>query len=196
MKGKFSKLGLVCLALLICLAGMGVGYAHWSETLTISGAVTTCVWDRGGSPGFWKNWDSHNTYSEDQIDRWLVAIDSASAWLVVDMDGDGSIDTDDMKAIIVAGQGNNATAQFLRQYLATRLNVLAGRLLPTVQRDFDDPTNYLDLGGHGTLLKIIDCIESKYPDPPKPEPTPAQFEIMKNICEALNQDQITPFPLP
>lgn len=36
-----KKLALICLALVISLGGLGVGYAMWSDTVTISGPVTT-----------------------------------------------------------------------------------------------------------------------------------------------------------
>ena len=36
-----KKVGLLCLALVIALGALGVGYAHWSQTLNISGTVAT-----------------------------------------------------------------------------------------------------------------------------------------------------------
>jgi len=47
MKRGFGKLGLICFALLICLAGTGVGYAAWTDTLTIQGEVNTGELDYG-----------------------------------------------------------------------------------------------------------------------------------------------------
>jgi len=47
MKRGFGKLGLICFALLICLAGTGVGYAAWTDTLTIEGEVNTGELDYG-----------------------------------------------------------------------------------------------------------------------------------------------------
>ena len=47
MRKGFGKLGLICLALLICLAGMGVGYAAWTDTVTIEGEVNTGELDYG-----------------------------------------------------------------------------------------------------------------------------------------------------
>ena len=58
IKGNFSKLGVLCLVLVLGLGMMGVGLAHWQDTLTIGGTVTTGQWDLGGTPGFWKEWDS------------------------------------------------------------------------------------------------------------------------------------------
>lgn len=36
-----KKIGLICLALVLALGGLGVGFAMWSETLTITGTVDT-----------------------------------------------------------------------------------------------------------------------------------------------------------
>lgn len=36
-----KKIGLICLALVLALGALGVGYAAWTDTVTISGPVTT-----------------------------------------------------------------------------------------------------------------------------------------------------------
>ena len=41
MRNRLGRLWLICLALLIALAGTGVGYAHWSDTLIIKGEIKT-----------------------------------------------------------------------------------------------------------------------------------------------------------
>lgn len=41
MKGKFGKIGIICLALVICLAGLGAAFAFWTEPLTVSSTVST-----------------------------------------------------------------------------------------------------------------------------------------------------------
>ena len=184
MKGKFGKTGLLCLAVLLALVGVGVGLARWQETLTIEGTVETGTWDCGGTPGFWKNWDSHNTYTETEILDFLHPIDGLSDWLVPDMDENGIIDISDMEAVFAAGEGGTMEEKFLRHYLATRLNVRADRLDSGTFHLFStyDPGDYLGLGGQGDLGLIIDAIEDKYGT----SPTDGQFEIMKNICDALN----------
>jgi len=188
MKGKLGKTGLLCLAVLLALVGVGVGLAHWQETLTIEGTVETGTWDVGGTPGFWKNWDSHNTYTETEILDFLRPIDGLSDWLVPDMDENGIIDINDMEAVFAAGEGGTMEERFLRHYLATRLNERADRRYPDTVHGFGtyDPANYLALGGQGTLDEIIDAIEDKYPAPDEDSPTEGQFEIMKNICDGLN----------
>jgi len=41
IKLNFSKIGLLSLVLVIALAALGVGYAEWTESLTITGTVNT-----------------------------------------------------------------------------------------------------------------------------------------------------------
>ena len=41
MRNRIGKLGFICLALIIALGSTGVGYAYWSDTLTIEGEVET-----------------------------------------------------------------------------------------------------------------------------------------------------------
>jgi predicted ribosomally synthesized peptide with SipW-like signal peptide len=36
-----KKIGLICLALVLALGALGVGYAHWSDTVTINQTITT-----------------------------------------------------------------------------------------------------------------------------------------------------------
>lgn len=193
MRKGFGKLGFICLALLICLAGTGVGYAYWSDTLTIEGTVTTGTWDKGGTIGFWKNWDSHNTYKESEIEGWLQSIDGNSTWL-------GPTNMTDMVVWLTWGDENSAsnmTNKFLAQYLATRLNMETEprpRLDPDNEHAINTydpatleyPDGYLGLGVSGTLEDIVQAIESKYGE----DPTNKQFEIMKDICDALNNLEI------
>lgn len=159
-----------------------VGHAAWTDTLTIYGTVTTGQWDLGGSPGFWKNWDSNNTYTQQDIEDWLAAIDDDSDWL-------GPTTVAGMEAVCYDGEGGTAEEKFLRAYLAVRLDVASGRLNETTVHDFSgyDPGNYLGLAGSGNLPQIIAAIEGKYsPTPPTPpSPTDSEFLTMKNILQAL-----------
>jgi len=192
MRKGFGKLGLICFALLICLAGTGVGYAHWSDTLTIGGTVTTGTWDKGGTIGFWKNWDRHNTYTEEKIEGWLQSIDANSTWL-------GPTTVEDMVVWLTWGDenpANNMTNKFRAQYLATRLNAESGRLHLNFTHDVTtkDPGNYLNLTNpsSATLSEIVAAIETKFltHQPPEHPLTKDQFEIMKDICDALNKPEI------
>jgi hypothetical protein len=52
-----KKIGLLCLALVLALGALGVGYAMWSDTVTLNASVTTddvdlCISEFGGSPPF------------------------------------------------------------------------------------------------------------------------------------------------
>ena len=139
-----------------------------------------------GTPGFWKNWDSHKTFTEEEIELRLIEIDATSAWFT-------GLDTvEEMEAIFDAAQGKGATAEkrFLAQYLALRLNALSSLLCGTEPHDVtaQDPGNYLGLANPtaATLGEIIDAIESKFSS----LPTPAQFNIMKDVCDALNNQAI------
>ena len=199
MKGKFGKIGILGLAVLLALVGVGAGLAHWQQTLTVETTVETGTWEVGGTPGFWGSWDSHNTYTWDQIRGWLLLIDNPSHWLVPDISENDTPDINDMEAVFVAGEGGTMEAKFLAHYLATRLNVEAGTLFDDTVHDFsscDPPTGdylygYHALSGQGTLQEIIGAIEDNYPALPDGDPpTEGQFEIMKNICDALNNLEI------
>jgi len=201
MRLKFGRLGFICLALLICLAGTGVGYAAWTDTLSIEGTITTGTWDTGGTIGFWRNWNKHN-YTQGQIEGWLTSINATSSWLVPDVAApSGTIDVKDMEVVINSASGPDKQKQFLGHYLATRLDVepTPPRLtlgivhnithVPVEKKDGD--IQYIDASPYfgydfNTLEQIILTIESKYTE----NPTPDQFEIMKNVCDALNNLEI------
>jgi len=46
ISGNFSKLGLLCLALVLGMGSLTVGYTAWPATVTIEGTVTTGSWER------------------------------------------------------------------------------------------------------------------------------------------------------
>lgn len=72
MKKRFGKLGLICLALVLGLAVCGIGYAHWSDSVSIETTVTTGTWCDGCSQGFWKNhldeWGATGCNTTDDFD--------------------------------------------------------------------------------------------------------------------------------
>jgi len=142
-----------------------------------------------GTPGYWHNWKQH--YSKYQVTGWLQEIDAESGWLVSDLAWPHpTIDTNDLNAILNAGIGGWATprSRFLRHYIATRLNVKAEPPLLYLTSTHD----ITGISGHGylglstpssaELSEIIAAIESKYGT----SPTNAQYNIMKNICDAIN----------
>ena len=130
-----------------------------------------------GTIGFWKNWNKHETYPEEDIETWLTLIDNNSDWL-------GSITVNAMKAVLK--KNKPMSANFLRHYLATRLDVEAGRLSLAAKHGISafDPGNYLGLAmpSSTTLAQIVDAIESKFGT----TPSDGEFEIMKNIADAIN----------
>jgi len=145
--------------------------------------------DQGGTPGFWKNWDSHSKFTQSQILEFLFRIDVSSSWLLPDLNKNNYVDINDMEMVFDAGERSGTMEEkFLRSYLATRLNAESDRLLYEPIRNFFqyDPDDYLDLGGTGTLWQIIEAIESKYGI----SPTEEEYELMKDICDALNNVDI------
>ena len=99
------------------------------------------------------------------------------------------------------GGGNDgkvlkAKAKFLAQYVALRLNAQSNRIPSTSFHDTNgfDPGNYLALpGGPGSfsLQAIIDAIEAKHPiSNAGTPPTADQYELMKDLAEAINVNNI------
>jgi len=175
-RNPFTKIGILCLVVLLSIGILNVSYALWSQSLYIQGTITTGSWDKEGTIGFWKNWDSHNTYTEAEIEGWLAGL--GSGWF-------STATVEDMETIIddALGPGSNMQKMFKAQYLATMLNDASGRLNPATVHNFSDPGNYLGLGGSGTVPQIIGAIEGTVGPPP---PNTPQYELMKNICDALN----------
>ncbi|NIS82344.1 MAG: hypothetical protein GTO14_19535 [Anaerolineales bacterium] len=135
--------------------------------------------------GFWKSWDSHNTFTRGEIEDWLENIALSSEWL-------DAHTIEDMEDVFAAGGGKSATAEgrFLAQYLATRLNEQSGLLcageLHNVTKQ--DPGNYLDLADpeNASLQEIIAAIELKFGT----VETKEQFNTLYGICDALNNLEI------
>ncbi len=135
-----------------------------------------------GTIGFWRNWNSHNTYTQAEIEGWLSEIDAASNWY-------GPTTVNGMvKDVIQAANGQQATPEtrFVAQCLATRLDERSGRLGAGDTHDVtgEDAGNYLGLAtpGSATLTAIIAAIEAKEGT----SPNNTEFNIMKNICDGLN----------
>jgi hypothetical protein len=134
-----------------------------------------------GTIGFWRNWDQHDSFSEDQIESWLAQIAATSQWLE-------ATTVEAMEAVLNAAKGRGATTEtmFLAQYLALRLNEHSSMLCSLDQHDMTamDPDNYLALPDphHGSLSEIIAAIESKHGT----NPMECEFEIMKDCADALN----------
>lgn len=150
-------------------------------TYTFVVEIESTVWSLGGTPGFWQNWEQH--YTEEEMEALLAAVDSSSKWL-------GPTTVEGMEAIFAAGQGGTMEQKFLAHYLPTRLDVEAGRQHLESTHDVTgiDEDNYLGLASpqSAKLSQIIAAIEGKY----GASPSKGQFEIMKDICDALSNLQI------
>jgi len=187
-RSRFSRLGLLPIALLLALCLTGVGYGMWSDEVYIEGTITTGEWDCGGTVGYWMNWDNH--YTEAEMLPWLVAINSSSEWL-----GPTTVaGLDDLFAATGQCPPPTMKSKFLAHYMATRLDIASGRLDTGNTHDITGIAGYAYLGlpnpALATLSEIIIAIEGKYPaEPEDPEavwPTDNQYETMKDICDALN----------
>ena len=134
-----------------------------------------------GTIGFWRNWDSHNTFTQPEIETWLSQIDSASLWY-------GPTTTEGMVELMQSalGKGASRSDKFLAHCLATRLNVQSGIFDASDTHDVSsaDKKDYLALTDptNATLASIIAAIESKFGT----SPTSQQFQAMKNVCDGLN----------
>lgn len=146
--------------------------------------------EKEGTIGFWKNWDSHDTYTQAQINNWLAIINNASGWLISEA-GYGA-DTAGLVSLIQSSLGCNgatracAKKKFLAQYLATRLNVESGRKPVTNSYPVSSgQMAYLGLTNPDSLSDIIAGIEGKLPDNGT-NPTRAQFILMQGLCNTIN----------
>ena len=154
------------------------------QVYTFTITIPSTVWIFG-TPGFWKNWDSHNTYTQGEIEGRLVEIAASSSWL-------DATSVADMEAVFAAALGGHAPmeSRFLAHYLATRLNNASGILNPAALHDVTgpDPGKYLGLAtpSAATLTEIIPAIEGKWGT----SPTNREFNIMKDVCDALNNRTI------
>jgi hypothetical protein len=136
-----------------------------------------------GTIGFWKNWDSHKTFSKAEIEGWLVQINNASQWF-------GPTTTSGMVSLINQGTSGSSKDKFLAQCLATRLNERSGIFDGTDTHNVTSvvPGNYLGLAtpSSASLNQILARIEAKFGT----SPTNAQYLIMKDVCDKLNNLQI------
>ncbi len=59
-RNPFARAGILCLVLVLGLGGMGVGLAHWTDTLHIGGSVGTGEWGTCETAFAWGGSDAHN----------------------------------------------------------------------------------------------------------------------------------------
>ncbi len=138
-----------------------------------------------GTIGFWRAWEKHNTFTEDQIEGWLSDVDASSKWL-------GPTTVEGMVSLMQAALKGSAKPRdrFLAHYLATRLNEASGILDGVDVHDVTgaDPGNYLGLAdpSAATLDQLIAAIEGKYGTPVNN----SRYNTMKNVCDNLNNLEI------
>ncbi len=161
---------------------------------------STSTQGKEGSVGFWKNWEANKTYNECQIEAWLLKIDRNlrdTHWKLSELRGsdwwNGPDTIDRMTACLAKANGGTMQQKFLAQYLAQRLNLASKRQNWNTTHNITvisgysylvktGTTKYITDPTHANAKEIMNSIESKYGT----YPTDAQFEVMKNICEALN----------
>jgi hypothetical protein len=150
-----------------------------------------------GTIGFWKDWDKNKTYTRCHIENWLHTISCGHSWNINQLSDsnwwNGPNTIAGMTSCINGASGGTMQQKFLGQYLAQRLNLASGRQSWYASHNITSVSGYgylLTTNGqtmiadryHATAREIINSIESKYGK----SPTNSQFEVMKNICDALN----------
>jgi len=92
-----KKIGLICLVLVLALGSIGVGFAMWSETLTIDATVNTDEVDWEFVDNSFDSKDKGNDWTGDlQVSAVLTALDKdvgSTTGYFTDEDGDGDLDT-------------------------------------------------------------------------------------------------------
>ncbi len=112
-RNPFVKVGILCLALVLGLGGMGIGYAMWSDTLTIGGTVGTGEWGTSETGYAWGDGYAH-CFEEYGFNNWgwsngelgpgsyefeihagvgqcIPTEETLVGWLTVDYDGEEAI---------------------------------------------------------------------------------------------------------
>ena len=88
-----KKIGLICLALVLALGALGVGYARWADNLYLEGAVTMgevdWAFDNHLTPGAYPEVTQH----DNGIDPLWGKEVGSTEWLFIDSDIDGDYDT-------------------------------------------------------------------------------------------------------
>jgi predicted ribosomally synthesized peptide with SipW-like signal peptide len=178
---------------LIQLELIGPTYG-WADTEHSQNALNTLI-ELGGSPGFWGGPGALNLYGKGEIVGWFTTIVGSSKWFTdVTLTGDVDDDYATMQGILSNSGANKykgMVRQFRAQYLATRLNTMPDppRLQMGTIHDISDIEGAEAYFGFdtGTLAEIIAFIEGEaeggiFEVPP----TKDEVEILKNVCDFLN----------
>lgn len=164
------------------------------SSFTPQAPATITTTNHAGPIGFWKDWQNYGVYSETEINAWLGALNSSSSWLMSEQGY--SADTNGMESLIndatkdcnmKTGKLLCAKRKFLAQYMALRLNVLAGRKHLTGVYDlssFGEAMSYLEISPTNsvTLSTLFSKIESKVSS----APTRGEYLLMSDACNYIN----------
>lgn len=156
--------------------------------------VTYPFKEKEGTIGFWKNWKSNKTYTENQINGWLGTINADSGWLV--SESGYSVNTTGVVSLINDSNSCNgsqrtcAKKKFLAQYIAARLNVLSGRKVLTGTYTLNsNQRTYLGISTNAPLSLIFTNTEGKLPDGGT-IPTRDQFLLLSGSFDTINNTGI------
>ena len=189
---------LSALILIAALVSLGIGgtLAAWVESDRGDFTLEAGEWhvDQSGTIGFWRESGALNAFgetdleSQEQIELWLVEIDDDSCWL-------GPTTYADMVVLLSYGEEGVASImeqKFLAHYLAQRLNQISGWQSENTEHyvsdvpSYDDYGNYLNLPDPAYGYEIIQQIEGKCDADELTNPDADEFEIMKDVCDYLN----------
>jgi hypothetical protein len=151
MKGHKKKLGILLLALVLALGGLGIGYTHWTDSLYIAGTAHIAENDPGFVPGSCEFSQHPDDPDEDD--------DCDCDCIFTDSDGDGDYDT--MEATII----NVDTFCVYRLYSTIRNDGTLPMRIKNIQVTYDSPVmiaeeeslvnTVLDPGDEATLKLSI-----------------------------------------
>jgi hypothetical protein len=173
----------------------------FTDTEVSGSHLVGAVCERGGSDEFWRGQDALRQYGKCLIVSEFHDIVRHSNWFVdVHLTGDDEADYHTMVVFLTDTGGGNSYSEVVtrlrREYLATRLNAVTipSRLMPTNNHNFSGVPGAAAFFGYGeaTLATIITTIENNCVDGSifNPPPSNEQVELMKNVCEALNDVRI------
>jgi len=172
---------------------LGKRYA-WADTECSPNALNM-LRELGGSPGFWNGKAAVSQYGKPDIVSWFKTIVAESAWYEDDLANGSDDEVYDKMVTILKGGGakdyEGMVNQFRAQYLATNLNTMTDppRLQLGTTHDISTIKDAKDYFGYasGTLAQIIAFIEGKADgDIFSKPPTKDEVEIMKDVCDKLN----------
>lgn len=174
-----------------------------SNGQTIGGLNFGNMNEHEGTIGFWRNWNKHNKYTATQIDGWLAAIDSTSAWLMVNGTAPATSYTANVVGMVTlindatkdcdnkTNKDLCAKRKFWAQYMVNQLNVASGKKSLTSTYNlsgFGAAMSYLVISPTTavTLGQYITAVELKA----LTSPNRNQFMLMMSVSDYINNQGI------